>query len=146
MYEQANADVIGRRERVAARVRDELAAAGITVCPQTTNALMQLRQGAEVHVDTGADGGVLIAWQTHPLLRDRAVEAVSTNRLDDAALWHNGAVQEAMLAAITTILTSAGFTIFENPDDMNPLTLKVESAPAWDTPLTWESVAADAGS
>lgn len=43
-----------------------------------------------------------------------------------------------MLAAITAVLSSAGFTVIDNPDDMDPAPLKVESTPQPGTPLAWQ--------
>ena len=41
-------------------------------------------------------------------------------RFDDPAIQHGGSVKQAMNAAVTQILTAAGFTVAENPNDMAP--------------------------
>ena len=138
VFKKANAEVLAERERIAARVRDELTAAGLVVVPQTTNTMMWLRQGAEVTVDDDDAGGVVIGWECHPVLRDRAQQVFIQKRYDDPGFLHHGAAQQAMLTAMTKILTSAGFTVVDNPDDMNPLTLSVQAAPTPNAPLTWE--------
>lgn len=66
------------------------------------------------------------------------MEAFTRGAVQDPGFVHHAAVQQAMLAAITMVLASAEFEVVENPDDMDPLTLKVVSAPDRSTALTWE--------
>ena len=80
----------------------------------------------------------MIRWQCHPVLRQRATDALARGGATDPGFGHHATVQRAMLAAITTVLTSAGFEVVDNPDDMAPVTLKVVSAPDRGTALTWE--------
>ena len=139
MFEKAGREVVDARERVAARVREELAAAGLPVAASGAYMGMLLGQGAEVTVDDGADatGGVVIRWRCHPVLRERALSAFP-RLVEDPVFLHQAAVEQAMLVAITAVLCSAGFTVIDNPDDMDPMSLKVESAPQPGTPLTWQ--------
>ena len=140
MFEKASREVVVERERIAARVRDELAAAGLGATGSNASFGMLLGQGPEVTVDEGDDaaGGVVIRWQCHPVLRQCAMDAFARAAARDPAFVHHAVVQQAMLAAITTVLASVGFEVVENPDDMDPMTLKVVSAPDRGTPLTWE--------
>ncbi len=140
MFEKASRAVVVERERTAARVRDELAAAGLGATGSGAVFGMLLGQGPEVTVDEGDDaaGGVVIRWRCHPVLRQRAMDAFACGAAQDPAFVHHAAVQQAMLAAITTVLASAGFEVVDNPDDMDPMTLRVVSSPDRGTALTWE--------
>jgi hypothetical protein len=140
VFEKASREVVVERERIAARVRDELAAAGLGATGSSAVFGMLLGQGPEITVDEGDDaaGGVVVRWQCHPVLRQRAMDAFARGTAQDPALAHHAAVQRAMLAAITTVLASAGFEVVDNPDDMDPVTLKVVSAPDPGTAMTWE--------
>jgi hypothetical protein len=64
MLERVSAEVMARRERMAARVRDELATAGLPIRPETMAACLG-QPGAEVSVEYwDADGiPVTIDWQ-----------------------------------------------------------------------------------
>jgi hypothetical protein len=140
VFEKASREVVVERERTAARVRDELVAAGLGATGSSAVFGMLLGQGPEVTVDEGDDaaGGVVIRWQCHPVLRRRAMDAFAHGASGDTVFAHHAAVRQAMLAAITTVLASAGFEVVDNPDDMDPLTLRVVSAPDRDRALTWE--------
>jgi len=140
VFDKASRDVVVERERIAARVRDELAAAGLGATGSNTSFGMLLGQGPQVTADEGDDaaGGVVIRWQCHPVLRQRAMNAFARGAVQDPAFVHHALVQQAMLAAITTVLAPAGFEVVENPDDMVPLTLKVLSGPDRGAALTWE--------
>lgn len=136
MYERASAEVLAERARIAERVCGELMAAGL---PITSNdGSTDCDHGALVIADDRVSGAVIVEWICHPLLLARLVQAPLTNPGSDPVVGHHGRVKEAMNAAITAILTSAGFAVVANPDDMDPLTLKIAQAPESQTPTTWE--------
>ncbi|WP_326615251.1 hypothetical protein OG949_40885 (plasmid) [Streptomyces scopuliridis] len=129
MLDKAGAAVLAERERIAARVRDELMAAGLPVVAPGLNPV--LSQGVEVTVDPFDDdvGGVSVAWRSSPRLRSCVLRAVKLNLLDDPAFAHQRVVLEAMLPAITAILVSAGFTVRDSLNDHAPFTLEVLAGP-----------------
>lgn len=129
MLEKVGAEVLAERERIAARVRDELVAAGLPVVAPGLNPV--LSQGVEVTVDPFDDaaGGVSVGWRSSPRLQSCVLRAVKHNPLDDPALAHQQVVLEAMLAAITAILGSAGFTVRDSLNDYAPFTLEVPAGP-----------------
>ncbi|MET9920021.1 hypothetical protein ABZZ04_23435 [Streptomyces sp. NPDC006435] len=137
MLEKASPGVVAERERIAARVRDELVAAGLPVV--VPGLYPGLSQGAEVTVDGFDDdaGGVSVGWRSSPRLESRVLRAAELNLPDDPALLHQQVVMEAMLSAITAILVSAGFTVCENPNDYAPFTVSVptgpDDGPSWGT-------------
>ncbi|MFC9756923.1 hypothetical protein [Streptomyces sp. NPDC056921] len=130
MLEKVDAEVLAERERIAARVRDELVAAGLPVVAPGLNPA--LSQGVEVTVDPFDDdaGGVSVAWRSSPRLESCFVRAAKLNLLDDPAFEHQRVVLEAMLAAITAILGSAGFTVRDSLNDYAPFTLEVPAGPS----------------
>ncbi|MEE1767537.1 hypothetical protein PUR34_04915 [Streptomyces sp. JV185] len=127
MLEKAGAEVLAERERIAARVRDELVAAGLPVVASGLNPV--LSQGVEVNVDPFDDDGVSVGWRSSPRLESCVLRAVKLNLLDDPAFEHQRVVLEAMLAAITAILVSAGFTVRDSLNDYAPFTLEVPAGP-----------------
>ncbi|MFD0340223.1 hypothetical protein ACFVH0_16300 [Streptomyces sp. NPDC127117] len=129
MLEKVGAEVLVERERIAARVRDELMAAGLPVLAPGLDPV--LSQGVEVNVDPFDDdaGGVSVAWRSSPRLENCVLRAVKLNLLDDPTLAHQRVVLEAMLAAITAILMSAGFTVRDSLNDYAPFTLEVPAGP-----------------
>lgn len=129
MLEKAGAEVLAERERIAARVRDELVAAGLPVVASGLNPV--LSQGVEVNVDPFDDdaGGVSVGWRSSPRLESCVLRAVKLSLLDDPAFEHQRVVLEAMLAAITAILVSAGFTVRDSLNDYAPFTLEVPAGP-----------------
>ena len=129
MLEKAGAEVLAERERIAARVRDELVAAGLPVVAPGLD--LVLSQGVEVTVDPFDDGhgGASVAWRSSPRLRSCVLRAVKLNLLDDPAFAHQRVVLEAMLPAITEILVSAGFTVRDSLNDYAPFTLEVLTGP-----------------
>ncbi|MFE1442732.1 hypothetical protein [Streptomyces sp. NPDC058739] len=132
MLEKAGAEVLAERERTAARVRDELAAAGLPLVAPG------LSHGVEVTVDPFADGagGVYVSWRSSPRLQSRVLRAAKLNLLDDPVLAQQGAVLQAMLAAVTAILEAAGFTVRDSLNDYAPCSLEVLAAPHGNP--TWE--------
>jgi hypothetical protein len=135
MLEKVGAEILAERERIAARARDELAAAGLPVVAPGLDSV--LSQGVEVTVDPFDDGhgGVSVAWRSSPRLRSCVLRAVKLNLLDDPAFAHQRVVLEAMLPAITAILTSAGFTVRDSLNDYAPFTLELLAgrggSPSW---------------
>lgn len=129
MLEKVGAEVLAERERIAARVRDELAAAGLPVMAPGLN--RALSQGVEVNVDPFDDdaGGVSVSWSSSPRLENCVLHAARYTLLDDPVLAHQQVVLEAMLAAITAILTSAGFTVRDSRNDYAPFTVDVPAGP-----------------
>lgn len=136
MSEKAGAEVLAERERIAARVRDELVAAGLPVVASGLSPV--LSQGAEVTVDPFDDdiGGVSVAWRSSPQLRNCVLRSVKLNLPDDPTLAHQRVVLAAMLPAITAILASAGFTVRDSLNDYAPCTLEVLAGPDGHAP--WE--------
>lgn len=138
MVEEASAEVMAERVRLADRVRNELLAAGLPVgFPQVMSVLSQ---GAEVGVDgTVGDGAIAVTveWHCHPRLQDCARNAYRFNRLDNAAFRHNGAVKTVMLSAMIEILGSAGFEVQMSEREYDPLTLEVLSGPEPKSHPSW---------
>ncbi|MFE4535225.1 hypothetical protein ACFRKB_09100 [Streptomyces scopuliridis] len=129
MFERVSAEEAASLESLAWKVRNELAAAGL---PVFASGLMPvLAGGAEVDIDEGADaaGGVFVAWQASPRLRDCAVRAFGLKQLDDPVLWHSSAVRAAMMQAMAAILASAGFSIEDARDEYRPQQLRVLASP-----------------
>ncbi|WP_405401162.1 hypothetical protein [Streptomyces sp. NBC_01104] len=135
MLEKVDAEVLAERERIAARVRDELVAAALPVVAPGLYTV--LSQGIEVTIDPFDDdaGGVSVAWRSSARLQNCVLRAVKHNLLDDPVLSHQQVVLEAMLAAITAILVSAGFTVRESRNDYAPFTLEVLAGPGG--PPSW---------
>ena len=128
MLEKVGAEVLAERERIAARVRDELVAAGLPVVAPELNPV--LSQGVAVTVDPFDDaGGVSVAWRSSPRVQSCVLRAVKLSLLDDPVLSHQQVVLEAMLAAITAILASAGFTVRDSLNDYAPFRLEVLAGP-----------------
>jgi hypothetical protein len=129
MLEKVGAEVLAERERIAARVRDELVAAGLPVVAPGLNPV--LSQGVAVTVDPFDDdtGGVSVAWRSSPRVQSCVLRAVKLSLLDDPVLSHQQVVLEAMLAAITAILASAGFTVRDSLNDYAPFRLEVLAGP-----------------
>ncbi|MER5498695.1 hypothetical protein ABT096_16090 [Streptomyces sp. NPDC002561] len=130
MLEKASSETLAERERIAARARDELVAAGLPVV--VPGLYPGLSQGVEVTVDGFDDdaGGVCVGWRSSPRLENRVLRAAEFNLPDDPALVHQQVVMEAMLSAITAILVSAGFTVRENLNDYAPFTVAVPTGPS----------------
>ncbi|MGP3633644.1 hypothetical protein ACTU45_09800 [Streptomyces sp. 24-1644] len=129
MLEKAGAEALAERERIAARVRDELVAAGLPVVAPGLNPA--LSEGVEVNVDAFDDdaGGVSVGWRSSPRLESCVLRAARRNLPDHPALVHQRVVLEAMLAAITAILGSAGFTVRDSLNDYAPFTVQVPAGP-----------------
>lgn len=148
MDEHSERHVNARYERLAQRVRDELAAAGLPVTAPGLNG--GFATGAEVRVSTwnqhfgAADPEVLVSWHVSPRLRGRAEE--DARRADGAtpAVRQSDEARTAMATAMTAILTAAGYTARDHGNEFSPFDVQVlagperRTAPAWadreDTP------------
>ncbi|MFC5664944.1 hypothetical protein ACFP3U_18380 [Kitasatospora misakiensis] len=120
-------------ERLAQRVRDELAAAGL---PLVTPGLSPaLAVGAEVravmwnHHFHGEDPEVVVSWKVSPQLRSNAMADARQGRGVTPAIRQFGEVQIAMAAAIIAILSAAGFTVRDHDNDMSPFDVQVLAGP-----------------
>jgi hypothetical protein len=137
MFDRVSADELAAREGLASRVRNELAAAGLPVLARALNPV--LAGGADVMVDNGADtaGGVFVDWSASPRLQECTSRALRLRLLDDPLLRHSSQVAAAMMQAMATILTSAGFTAEDANDEYRPHQLRVVNGPAPGTPPMW---------
>lgn len=120
-------------ERLAQRVRDELAAAGLPVI--APGLAPELAAGAEVRVDVwnhhfhGGEPEVVVHWRVSPRLRSNALEAVRQGRGVTPAIRQSGEVQIAMAGALIAILSAAGFTARDRDNDMSPFDVQVLAGP-----------------
>ena len=129
MFTLVPAEVLDNWKRLAERVREVLAEAGLPVAPENDDDYFA---GVTVDVDPGDDaaGGVFVLWRPHRRLGNAVVASVTEQRVDDPVLQHFGAVAEAMRQAIWSILDSAGFSVTEPLTDYRPLQLQVLAGPA----------------
>jgi hypothetical protein len=83
MVKRVDAEARNWLGRLAAAVRNEIAAAGLPV--MAPDMLPTVGVGADIYIDDedGPAGGVFVAWKASPRLRERAVDAVRHKRLDD---------------------------------------------------------------
>ena len=137
MFERVSADELAVREVLASRVHNELAAAGLPVLAPGLNPV--LAGGADVTVDNGADtaGGVYLGWSASPRLGECTSRALRLRLLGDPLLRHSSQIAAAMMQAMATILTSAGFTVEDANDEYRPYQLRVVEGPAPGMPPMW---------
>ncbi|RKR90459.1 hypothetical protein BDK92_4832 [Micromonospora pisi] len=128
MFTLVSPAVLDDWKRLAARVRDTLAEAGL---PVATENEPDYFAGVTVDVDPGDDeaGGVFVLWRPHRRLGNAVAESVTEQRIDDPVLRHFGAIAEAMRQAAWSILDSAGFTVADPNTDYRPLQLQVLAGP-----------------
>jgi len=138
---RVSGEVMTGRLRLAERTRDELAAAGLPVVPPTVDACLD-HPGAEVvpHLTTYSFAPVTIEWRTSPPLHDVFRRAALAARVDAPEFRHHQQLIAAMLDAMTTILTSAGFRVRESTNEYDPLSLEVLEPPRTE-PFWWPSTA-----
>ncbi|MBV2363621.1 hypothetical protein ACFPZ0_09845 [Streptomonospora nanhaiensis] len=118
---RVDTQTLDRWKWIATRAVEELAMAGL---PVTTGLPPSLGGGVEVEVDPLSDptGGVYLRWQAHGQLIRPALEEFAARSGGaagepgaaaggDSAVRHHDTVCEAMVTAMATILTSAGFTV-----------------------------------
>jgi hypothetical protein len=137
VLEKVSAEERAGMERLASRVRNELAAAGLPVITPGLDPVLAC--GAEVDIDDGDDaaGGVFVGWLPSPRVRASTSRAFRLRQLDDPLLRHSSAITAAMMQAMDAILTSAGFTIEDANDDYRTHQLRVTDGPALGTAPTW---------
>jgi hypothetical protein len=130
MIELAAIDIIARRESLAGRVRDELAAAGLPIAAAGMNPQLQ-QPGAEVRVDPLVDchAPVRVEWRTDRTLAELSQRFALAGRVDAPAVCHYQVVVDAMLQTMSVILAAAGFTVRDSTNDFAPLTLEILDGP-----------------
>ncbi|MFD0036897.1 hypothetical protein ACFVIZ_04510 [Streptomyces anulatus] len=105
---KATRDVMDRREELADRACEALVQAGLPARRGSS----QGGPGANVQVDSLADGGVLVEWSTQEELAIAAVNLLESG-VDPSnlphAIRHYETVQTCMRDAVLQILASAGF-------------------------------------
>lgn len=133
MVETSDESVLGAVERLAQRVRDELAAAGLPLVMPGLSP--ELAVGAEVCVDTwnhhfhGGEAEVVVRWKVSSQLRSNAMEDARLRRVVTAAIRQSGEVQSAMASAVIAILSAAGFTARDRDNDLSPFDVRVLAGP-----------------
>ncbi|MEV7603600.1 hypothetical protein AB0O91_40145 [Kitasatospora sp. NPDC089797] len=134
MDETSDRHVSARYERLAQRVRDALAAAGLPLVPPGLD--QDLAAGAEVRVSTWnrhfgtADLDVLVSWHVSPRLRGRATEdARDAAGAGTPALRQSDEARRAMADAMIAILASAGFTARDHGNAYEPFDVQVLAGP-----------------
>ncbi|MER5781520.1 hypothetical protein ABT104_07280 [Streptomyces mobaraensis] len=135
MFERVGAEEFERKEALASRVRNELAAAGLPVLTPGLDRV--LASGAEVEVDEGADaaGGVYVGWLSSPRLRECTSRAFRLGLLGDPLLRHSSEIAAAMTQAMAAILASAGFAVEDANDEYRSHQLRVTDGPAQVVPM-----------
>lgn len=95
-FERVDETTLAAWNQLAARLREDLAAAGFTLFDQASTT------GVEVEVDPGNDpaGGIFVRWSVSPTLMERIHPAVVRGDHDDPALHHFGVIQKAMEEAL----------------------------------------------
>ncbi|MFJ9774530.1 hypothetical protein ACIRVF_25375 [Kitasatospora sp. NPDC101157] len=144
MDETLGRHVNARFERLAQRVRDELAAAGLPVVAPGLDD--ELAVGAAVRVSSwsqhfGEDPEVLVSWHTSPRLRSKAAADLRQYGEPTPAVVLGGEVHRAMSAAVVAILTAAGFTVRGSGNDYAPFDVLVVAGPDFRTPPVWSGSA-----
>ncbi|WP_430789412.1 hypothetical protein [Actinoplanes sp. G11-F43] len=133
MIEVVPRDELIRRESLAGRVRDALAAAGLPIVAPHMSPLLGTI-GAEVKVDVlvNCHAPVLIAWHTDRALTDAFRRSIPSGDdevpgYEKAPPHHYTVVVEIMSRTMTEILTAEGFTVRDSTNDFGPSTLEVLS-------------------
>ncbi|MFD8985483.1 hypothetical protein, partial [Streptomyces sp. NPDC059564] len=128
-FERVGVEESAALEKLAWKVRNELAAAGLPVLAPGMNPV--LAGGAEVDIDDGADtaGGVFVAWQASPRMRACASRAFRLKQLDEPVLRHSSAVGAAMMRAMAQVLASARFSVEDARDEYRPQQLRILAGP-----------------
>ncbi|MGW2377430.1 MULTISPECIES: hypothetical protein [Kitasatospora] len=140
MDETLGRHVNARFERLAQRVRDELAAAGLPVVAPGLD--RGLAAGAEVRVSAwnqhfGEEPEVVVSWLVSPRLRGRAVADVQRYQEVTPAIRQSGEAQAAMAAAVIAILSAAGYTARDHGNEYAPFDVLVLAGPDLRTPPAW---------
>ncbi len=121
-------ETLFRQKALARAVRDELAAVGLPVVPDTEMMSGELAVGATVDLDTA--GGVYVSWKVHYVLSAAAAAAIEHPQPDpdgeiDPAIRLSGTAEMVILDAIAEILTTAGYDVLRGTNDMAPSDLRV---------------------
>lgn len=136
VLEQVDVAELAERERVAARARMELAAAGLPVVAPGLDQIVSA--GADVSVCEFNDcPGVKVSWRCSPRLWLSAKRAISVDPPDMPVIRHRGSVNDAMALAARMILVSAGFGVSDWENDYAPSSVYLLSAPDAETPPVW---------
>ena len=100
MFERLGAEESTALQKLARRVRDELAAAGLPVVAPELDPV--LAGGAEVDIDDGDDaaGGVFVGWQSSPRLRACTSRAFRLKQLDEVPGYRPGLHYAGWLRAV----------------------------------------------
>ncbi|MFJ9456383.1 hypothetical protein ACIRST_14980 [Kitasatospora sp. NPDC101447] len=121
-------------ERLAQRVRNELAAAGLPVV--APGLAVEVAVGAEVIVDMAdllffgeGDPEVVVTWRVGPQLRSNVIADAMHQRGVTAAIRQCGEVEAAMADAVIAILSAAGFTARNHGNDLSPFDVQVLAGP-----------------
>lgn len=105
---KATREVMDRRNELADKACGALIQAGLPASLGTSHGV----PGANVQVESIADGGVLVEWSTQESLATAAVDILESG-VDPTnlpqAIRHYETVQTCMRDAVLQILTSAGF-------------------------------------
>ncbi|MFI9365044.1 hypothetical protein ACIG5E_28940 [Kitasatospora sp. NPDC053057] len=144
MDETLGRHVNARFERLAQRVRDELAAAGLPVVAPGLDD--ELAVGAAVRISAwnqhfGEEPEVLVSWHTSPRLRSKAMADLRRYGEPTPAIVQGGQVHQAMSAAVIAILSAAGFTVRGSGNDYAPFDVLVVEGPDFRTPPVWSDLA-----
>ncbi|MFD6800805.1 hypothetical protein [Streptomyces cyaneofuscatus] len=107
---KATRDVMNRRRELAEKACDALLQAGLPAFLEASQGV----PGAQIQVESLADGGVLVEWSTQESLAAAAVDILE-NGVDPTNLpqpiRHYETVQACMRDAVLRILASAGFHV-----------------------------------
>ncbi|GAA4902456.1 hypothetical protein [Stackebrandtia albiflava] len=134
-FPQAPDDVPRRRlaDSVCRHLRSIGLPAWIQPAPDRMGHTLDLA-GAAVEIDPGEPpgGGVLLEWQPDHALRRRAIDRLRDGDLDHPDIRLGGVAREALVTAIATVLTDAGFDVRPSDDDLRPFTLRIDAGPGED--------------
>ena len=144
MPEKDEAAAGSEPERLAQRVRDELAAAGLPLA--VPGLAPELAVGAEVRVDRWGEyfhseaPQVVVGWSVSPQLRMSAGSALQRGQIDHPAIRQQGEAMIAMADAVVAILGAAGFTAVHRNNDLSPFDIRVVSGPDTRALPSWAPV------
>jgi hypothetical protein len=132
----ADEETMKRRQVLARSVKEDLAVAGLPIAPDD---LLFGPAGVKVTVDVMHDehgGAVSVEWQAHYILRTAAMTAVIKRQsAGHPAVEHHVTASQVMRDAIAEILTTAGYTVLKDYNDLAPDQMKVTGhtprTPSW---------------
>ncbi|WP_446214198.1 hypothetical protein [Micromonospora sp. IBSANI012] len=132
----------GAPNALAEAVRDELVAAGLPVLPWQPWDDFPPGTGVVIHAHAD-DPGAWIGWKESSALHYAVLAAMEAGAWSPdgsemhPAIRHASTVTDAMLAAIAQILTSVGFRVVLDADDLQPdlmLVRERQPGPSWRDP------------